>query len=77
MEGNEQFWVYLALPTDTGRQILSRCGSVRIIDNEGKKDEEGILHEHLNDYFVRLDQLEAYETWPADSMLSVFVSVHL
>ena len=38
VEGNEQFWVYLTLPTDTGRQVLSRCGSIRITDNDGKVD---------------------------------------
>ena len=37
VEGNEQFRVYLTLPTDTGRQILSRCVSVQITDNDGKK----------------------------------------
>ena len=48
MERNEQFWVYLTLPTDTGRQVLSQCGSVQITDNDGKK-EVNLLHEPLNE----------------------------
>ena len=39
VEGNEQFWVYLTLPTDTGSEVLSRCGSVLIRDTDGKKEE--------------------------------------
>ena len=38
LERNEQFWVYVTLPTDTGRQVLSRCGSIQITDNDGKKE---------------------------------------
>ena len=39
VEGDEQFWVYLTLPTNAGSEVLSRCGSVRIIDTDGKKEE--------------------------------------
>ena len=39
VEGNEQFQVYLTLPTDTGSEIRSLCGSVQIIDNDGKNPE--------------------------------------
>ena len=37
MEENEQFWVYLTLPTERGSEVLlSQCGSVQITDNDGK-----------------------------------------
>ena len=51
VERNEEFRVYLTLPTDTGRQVLSRCGSVRIADNDGKKEVTCMymLHEPLNE----------------------------
>ena len=49
MEGNEQFQVYLTLPTDTGSEVLSRCGFVQIYDNDGKKEVNCILHEPLNE----------------------------
>ena len=45
MEGNEDFNVYLTLPTDTGRQVLSRCGSIQITDNDGKKKTSMHMHE--------------------------------
>lgn len=39
VEGYEYFQVYLTLPTDTGSEVLRGCGSVQIIDNDGKKEE--------------------------------------
>ena len=39
VERNEQFQVYVTLPTDTGSEILSWCGSVQITDNDGKNPE--------------------------------------
>jgi len=47
VERNEQFWVYLTLPTDTGTEALSRCGSVRITDNDGKRETYILLNEPL------------------------------
>ena len=51
VEGNEQFWVYLTLPTDTGSEVLSQCDLVRITDNDGKREETCIyiLNEPLKE----------------------------
>jgi len=38
VERNEEFWVFLTIPTDTGSEVLSRCDFVRITDNDGKRD---------------------------------------
>ena len=47
VEGDEEFQVYLTLPTDTGSEVLRHCGSVQIYDNDGKKEVKciNILHE--------------------------------
>lgn len=55
VEGSEQFWVYLTVLTDTGSEVLSRCGSVYIADNDGKKEELCVRmsNEPLNEYIIQ------------------------